>query len=194
MKKLLAAELAALLLLGGCFLPEKFTAKVTFEKDRSYTYEYVGTVAFLPALLDTAGGRGISAKTEKALPAEGAAYRSKNSDIKKLSYTGNGRFDAQIQGSKPTGSTTTILDIFVITNDQEGNQIVGVKAAAKDFAQFRDVSLKVDGRLTVKLPSNAKILRHNGNLSKGLWGWGSPSVQWTIQNSEQKPILVFATE
>ncbi|MEY2860860.1 MAG: hypothetical protein RL392_1318 [Pseudomonadota bacterium] len=83
MKKLLAAALAALtLLLVGCFVPEKFTAKVTFEKGRSYTYEYEGTVAFLPALLETAGGRGISAKTEKALLAQGAAYRSKNSDKK----------------------------------------------------------------------------------------------------------------
>jgi hypothetical protein len=70
----------------------------------------------------------------------------------------------------------------VITNDQEGNQIVGVKAAAKDFTQFRDVSLKVDGTLIAKLPSNAKILQHNGNLSKGLWGWGSPSVQWAMGN------------
>lgn len=195
MKTLLAGALAAAtLLLSGCLVPEKFAASVEFKDDLSYSYSYEGTTAFVPALMEMAQKKGISAQSEAKMRADAQKYKADHPDIKTLDYDGNGRFKTNIEGRKPPGATTQLLDTLVIGKDKQGNQAVIAKMQAKDVAPFKDLGMNIDGKLVVKLPSKAKILQTNGTTTKGLFGLGPTSVEWVVQKAEQRPQLFFTTD
>lgn len=193
MKRILAYALVAStsLLLSACFVPEKFSATVEFKDDLSYTYQFKGTTAFVPALIDLKRKVPPKPDAAKMVAAEGVKYKANHPDVKSLDYRGDARFDTLIEGSKPAGAVTEILDILVIGQDKQGNSGVGTKMQQKDVAAFKDLGMTIEGKLVVKLPSGANIVKTNGTVSKGFWPLGGTSVEWEIQKAEERPIVLL---
>lgn len=192
MRKLaFVAVLGATLMLCGCLVPEKFTASVVYDQDLGYRYEYEGTSAFVPALMEMAGNAPLPVRTEAAMRTDAAKYKANNADIRTLDYIGNARFKTVIAGQKPLGAQTEILNTLVIGHDKKGNQGVAIKLDAKDIAQFKSLQMDIQGRLVVKLPRKAEIVQTNGTVSKGFLGFGATTVEWVLPKGENRPFLLF---
>ncbi len=93
MSRTYRALLALLLvvIVEGCWIPEKFMARIVVHEDGSYTYTYDGILTFALAL--------AAAKEGKLTPKDEAAFKKEEEKIrgepgfKKVSYSGNGRYE-----------------------------------------------------------------------------------------------------
>ena len=184
----LAAMAAVALSLTGCLLPEKFEASVNFKPDGGYTYKYEGTaVHFLAAAAIKEKGS-LPAKDEDGLKRE-AEKAAKAPGVRKMAYTGNGRFDVQIDEDVKAGRQVSTLKIFNITRDKDGVFVLAVPPMKeKDRDQLRSFGIKVNGKAEVFLPANAKVLEHNATGTPGLL---SKSYSWKIGAVDDRPMIRF---
>jgi hypothetical protein len=58
----------------------------------------------------------------------------------------------------------------------------------KDKEELKQLGVKIDGTLEVRLPGNAKVLSHNATSAPGLF---SKAYQWKIGSVEDQPTLKF---
>src|ERR1035441_7759774 len=84
-----------LLALGGCWIPENFDAKITINKDGSYSFTYDGTLTFGLALAAAQQGS-LSAKDEAEFQKEAERLR-RETGFKKVDYQGKGRFKVLVE-------------------------------------------------------------------------------------------------
>ena len=184
----LVAMSAVVLSLTGCLLPEKFEASVNVKPDGGYTYKYEGTAVHLLAAAAIQDKGSLHAKDEDELKrvAEKAA---KAPGFRKMTYTGNGRFDVQIDEDVKAGRQTSTLKIFNITRDKDGVFVLAAPPTKeKDRDQLRAFGIKVNGKAEVFLPGNAKVLEHNANGTPGLL---SKSYSWKIGAVVDQPMIRF---
>lgn len=175
--------------LAGCFVPEKFTAEVNLAKDGSYSYEYSGVTAFVPAIMEmVSGGKGLDDKTEKDLKNQEQKL-AKSPDVRKVTYIGNGRYDMKISGERKSGQATNVLDAFRVFTDKDG--VINITSAVikpSDREELAKLGLKIDGKLSVTLPKNAEVLSSNATSSPSFFGlFGTYS--WKIGSLDERPNL-----
>jgi hypothetical protein len=153
MKKLKVVQfsLAFLFIIAGltaCWIPEKFNAKITVDKDGSYTFVYDGIITHAMAA---------------------AAY----ADIKTAKYIGRGRYKILY---KESGTVDTPFyffsrenQIFSICRDNDGTvEITGTKLTEKDIKQLGEIKVTFDGELEVK--TNAQVIEQNASSKPKLLG------------------------
>ncbi|GBU15549.1 hypothetical protein AwPolaro_09270 [Polaromonas sp.] len=187
----LAAAAVTVLSLTACLVPEKFETSINFKPDGSYTYKYDGTaVNFLAAAAIQKNGSlpekdeaDLKRETEKEATAPG---------VKKMTYTGEGRFNVVIEQDLKPGQQGTTLKIFTVTQGKDGVFVVAVPTIKeKDRDQLRALGIKVDGKAAVFLPSNAKVLTHNASGTPGLF---SKSYSWRIGALDDQPSIKFTLQ
>lgn len=86
--------LAFLFIIAGltaCWIPEKFNAKITVDKDGSYTFVYDGIITYAMAAAAHAEGS-FSKKDEKEFEEWITDEFQKDPDIKTAKYIGRGRY------------------------------------------------------------------------------------------------------
>lgn len=191
MKRIFASLAVAVstIALTGCLVPEKFTATVKVGNDGSYSYQYSGTTAFVPAIFElTKTGGTLSPKTEKDLQAM-TGQISKSKDVQKATYEGKGRYDVIIAGVRKPGQQMALLDAFRIYTDKDGViNISSVAVKESDKAKLAELGLRINGKLSVTLPKNAEVLSTNATSSPTLFGlFGTYS--WTIGSMEDRPVM-----
>lgn len=186
MKRLIAASFAAALLLTGCFIPEDFRATLEVKSDGHYTYHFEGVAVFGPALMTMENG--------KLPPADDAALRkqfatqSKQKSIRRMVYKGNGRVDIDAFEEHQLGQRIEGLGMVSVTQDKEG--VITVKAAApsaRDRKMLAGSGVNVRGTVTVKLPSNAKVIASNAD-SASIFG---TAYTWKVQGVDKTPQIRF---
>ncbi len=184
----LAATAIAALSLSACLVPEKFEASISFKSDGAYTYKYDGTaVHFLAVAAIKEKGR-LPEKDEAGLKRE-AENAGKTPGVKKMAYTGEGRFDVRIEQDLKPGQQVNTLKIFTITRDKDGVfAVASPSMKEKDRDQLRSLGIKVKGKAAVFLPSNAKVLEHNATGTPGLF---SKSYSWNIGAVDDQPSIKF---
>ncbi|GBU15550.1 hypothetical protein AwPolaro_09280 [Polaromonas sp.] len=183
-------------------LPEKFETSINFKPDGSYTYKYDGTAVNAFVVIEIHENGALSEKDEAELKRD-AEEAAKTPGIKKMTYTGEGRFNVVIeqdlkpgqvvieQDLKPDQPATTV-EIFTVTQGKDGVFVVAVPTIEEKVSdQLRVLGIKVDGKMNVFLPSNAKVLAHNASGTPGLL---SKSYSWHIGALSDQPSIKFTLE
>jgi hypothetical protein len=158
MKKLKVVQfsLAFLFIIAGltaCWIPEKFNAKITVDKDGSYTFVYDGIITHAMAAAAYAEGS-FSKKDEKEFEEEMTEEFQKDPDIKTAKYFYF--FSRENQ-------------IFSICRDNDGTvEITGTKLTEKDIKQLGEIKVTFDGELEVK--TNAQVIEQNASSKPKLLG------------------------
>lgn len=177
MKKLKVVQfsLAFLFIIAGltaCWIPEKFNAKITVDKDGSYTFVYDGIITHVMAAAAYAEGS-FSKKDEKEFEEEMTEEFQKDPDIKTAKYIGRGRYKILY---KESGTVDTPFyffsrenQIFSICRDNDGTvEITGTKLTEKDIKQLGEIKVTFDGELEVK--TNAQVIEQNASSKPKLLG------------------------
>lgn len=183
---ILAAAIAPVLLLTGCLVPERFSAKVDVQSDAGYTFRYSGTALHALAAAQIKQAGSLSAKDEKGLKSE-AEKLSKNADVQKATYKGEGRYELEIEATRKAGQSLQMLDIFSVRTDKDGVMtIASSEINAKGKRELEQLGITINGSLEVHVPKNAEIISHNAT-STPTFGFGSYS--WKVGRIDQRPMM-----
>lgn len=187
MKKLIVAAVGSLLLLTGCLFPEKFSSNVTFSENGSYTVDFDGTVANVFYLIDKAKGATAS-KNEEQVRQE-FEKMAKTQGVTNVKYLGDGRAAVKLAKQVTSGQETDLFGMIKIGRDRQGQYYAATPAFdANSRKMLKDLTLRVDGSLSVKLPKNAEVINHNADSTPGIF---SSSYSWKIQAVEKRPTILF---
>lgn len=184
--------LSTLLILFGCWVPENFQAKVTLNKDGSYTFVYDGTLTFAAMLFGGKNGK-LSASDEAALKKETEKI-AKEPGFKKVEYLGNARYKVLVEKSGKPGEPYYFLSkdscAFSILPQKDGTVAVsGVRPDAKSIQELSSVGVKIDGTLSVSVANGAKVLKHNAQSQPKFFGLLG-DYKWQIKSPDANPIMI----
>lgn len=189
------ALVASTALLSGCFVPEKFDAGVTFKPDGAYSYKYVGTAAFFPAVLqDKKSKEGLTKADSAKLAVEMAKY-VKSKGVGRVSDEGHGHYKIEIDAAKNPGERATVLDAMTISTDLNGvTTVSAITVKDQDKREFEKLGIKIDGKLQVVIPENAELIKSNGSESKSFFssfGSSARTYSWKLGSFADRPIIQF---
>lgn len=193
MKKTLVLCATCVGLLSGCFLPEKFSAKVEVNADQSYSFAYKGTAREIVIAADIAAKKAKDSDDKVVSYVNGKLKSYKSSPmVKSVSYQGNGVFDLELGLDKKPGESLSAFDSFKIyTKDVAGKKQMVVSSptlTAKDLKSLKELGITMDGTLNVSVPSNMVVVSHNATGTPTL-GFGSYS--WKIGGLGEGPRIVL---
>lgn len=184
----MTATIATAVSLTACLVPEKFEASIKVKPDGGYTYKYDGTAVHYLAAATIKEKGSLQEKDEAGLKRE-AEKAAKAPGVKKMAYEGEGRFDIQIDQELKAGQQINTLKIFTITRDKDGAFVItSPKMKDKDREQLKALGIKVDGKVEVFLPSNAKVLANNASSTPGMF---SKAYSWKIGAVDDQPSIRF---
>lgn len=183
---ILTSALACVILLTGCLVPERFSARVSVQPNGSYTFRYSGTAVHALAAAQIKKAGTLSEKDQSDLKSE-AEKLSKNPDVRKATYKGDGRYELELESSRKPGQPLHMLDIFSVRTEKDGVMTIASRdIKEKDKHELEQLGITVNGTLEVTLPKNAEIISHNATSTPTL-GFGSYS--WRIGRFDQRPIM-----
>jgi hypothetical protein len=187
------------LLLGGCFVPEKFSANIVIHKDGSYTYTYDGTLVFV---LAQAGKADLF--DDEAVLREIAVGLRQFERVQKAEYLGKGRYAVSIERFAARGETSYFLNkeetsyflgkeheelkLFSIEPQPDGVILIRAwRPDAKVMRQLNEIGVKIDGKidgaLTVTVESGVTVLKHNAEAEPSLFGLVG-GYKWRIKGPD----------
>ena len=181
---LTATAMAALL--AGCLIPERFTAKVDVHPDASFSYLFEGTAVDAMGMMKLRKQGMLSEKDQQGL-ADEAQQMSSEPDVKKAVYNGNARFTLEIAGQRIAGESLRLLDMFSVQTDKDGVMTIAakpLKEKEKEKSDFSQLGINVNGKLKVRLPSNAEVISQNASATPVL---GIGSYSWKIGGIGVRP-------
>lgn len=187
MKKLLITLLGAAAMLSGCYYPEKFNAELTINPDASYVMNYDGTAVNVLALLATDGKlKQLTSHDDEEL--RGAAQKmTKAPGVKVARYEGNGRFFFRLNEERKPGQPLSMFEVFYVTTAGDGTMTIATPPIKpEDKGRLSKVGLKLDGRLSVKLPKNAEVISSNATGTPGVF---SSYYTWNIGDVASRPLM-----
>ncbi|WP_046110856.1 hypothetical protein [Aquincola tertiaricarbonis] len=184
----LVPVLAASCVLTGCLVPEKFETAVRFKPDGGYTFTYDGTAVNALAAMEIKGKGSLTAKDDESLKADGEKS-AKLPGFKKVSYSGQGRYELRIDEEVPPGQQVRTFKVFYVARDKAGVYTLGAPAMKeKDREEMRSLGIKLNGTAEVSLPSNATVIEHNADRTPGLL---SKSYAWKVGAAGAQPMIKF---
>jgi hypothetical protein len=184
--------LLLLISVAGCWIPEKFTARVVINKDGSYSFTYDGILTFALALAAAKEGK-LSPKDEAAFKKEEEKIR-KEPGFKKVTYTGNGRYEVLVERERKQGEPTYFVSretkIFSVVPKQDGTiEVSGLKLTEKDLAELRKIGAKVDGYLKVSVGKGVEVVKHNASSTPKFFGLFG-DYEWHIKSPDVAPFII----
>lgn len=179
-------------LLSGCWIPEKFDAKVEVNKDGSYKFTYDGTLTFALALAAAQKGA-LSAQDEAAFKKEGDKI-SHEPGFKKVEYLGKGRYKVLVEKigkpGEPYFFMSKELKFFSILPQKDGViSIAAIHPDQKSIQELNSIGAKIDGTLTVTVANGAKVLKQNAQSEPSAFGLFG-GYKWQIKSSDETPPLI----
>lgn len=170
--------------LTSCWLPEKFDAKVSINKDGSYVFVYDGILTFALALAAASQGE-LSAKDEAELQREAEKIK-KEPGFKRAEYLGKGRykvfFEKVGRSGEPYHFLSQEIKLFSVIPQGDGSLLIsGIKLTQKDIQELKSIGAVVEGTLSVSVESGIKVVKHNAPSEPKLFGTFG-SYQWHIKS------------
>jgi hypothetical protein len=185
MRIILACVAAASL--SGCLVPEKFSASLDFRPDGSYNYKYEGTAVHALAAAALKQGHQLKKSDEEGLARE-AEKGSKIPGVK-VDYLGSGKFKLVTDQHMQLGRSGAVMCIVSATKDPSGVITVSPPTLkADDRKKLAEMGIRVDGKVEIRLPSNAKVVSHNAQDTPGLF---NKAYRWKIGSMEDQPSIKF---
>lgn len=183
--------LILIVIVEGCWIPEKFTARIVVHEDGSYTYTYDGILTFALALAAAKEGK-LTPKDEAVLKKEEEAIR-REPGFKKVSYSGNGRYDVFVERTCKAGEPTFFVSretmIFSIVPKQDGTiEISSFKLTEKDLIQLRNIGATVNGYLKVSVDKGVEVVKHNVSSTPKFFGLFG-DYEWHIKSPDAAPYI-----
>lgn len=181
------AYAALLLALAGCFVPEKFSSRVTFLTDGAFRFTYKGTAVFAMAVESLAKKGKLDEKDDEDLR-KLIPELKKDPCAKDVSYVGNGRFRLEIECEGTTEKVPGIVSTLIaIKRQPDGAISVGsLPFGDKERGVLSQIGLKIDGELRIDLPSGAQVVSENADR-KPILGLGG--YVWKLSSVTQSPVL-----
>lgn len=165
------AIIISALLLSGCFIPEDFQATLEVENDGTYTYQFEGLALYGPAISAMRNGT-LPARDNQALRSRFAETRKKPTNTHVV-YRNNGR--VQINHRERHGPAQRVDGLGMLTLTRGRDGVFTVKAAQPSSTQLKmlsDAKVHVRGKVTIKLPPNAKVIEANGEkITDSIYKW-----------------------
>jgi hypothetical protein len=179
-------------LLWGCWIPENFDAKVTVNKDGSYTFTYDGTLTFALAL-DAAKKGSLSAKDEAEL-GKGADELRREPGFKRVEYQGKGRYKVFVEKSGKPGEpfyfVSREMQFFaVLPKEKHTLTVAAIRPSKSDIQQLNSMGAKLEGTLSVDVPSGLKVTKQNADSQPMFFGLLG-SYKWIIRSPDANPEIV----
>lgn len=194
MKKtsLIACAVLASSALTGCYLPEQFNADLTFAKNGTSVFNYDGTIVAFFALGEQESKGKVSEQTDKMARNDEASFK-KESDVKSVSYIGDGRYKVSAtKNYAPLTKRTDVAGLIEMGPDASGNIVVKGKYTNDLQKIAKSAVYKLDGNISVELPGNAEVVQSNGKASFNFFGLMPTKHQWKIDKANKvTPLLVF---
>lgn len=189
-----ALLLASATVLTACLVPEKFTAQADFRIDGSYLYKFDGTVVHgMVAMAEKQSGK-LNDKERSELTRQVQEF-SKSPGVKKFKAISDSRYELsseEVLPPEPRGMMAKTTEVFVIDNREfKANKILtvtGPKLQPKDEQGFKELGIKLDGKVSVILPKGTKVLEHNASGTPGLL---SKAYTWSVTSTTDKPMIKF---
>lgn len=189
-----ALLLASATVLTACLVPEKFTAQADFRPDGSYVYKFDGTVVHgLVAMAEKQSGK-LNDKQRSDLKQQVQEF-SKAPGVKKFKAISDSRYELsseEVLPPEPRRMRAKTTEVFVIDNREfKASRILtvtGPKLQPKDDQGFKELGVKLDGKVSVILPKGAKVLEHNANGTPGMF---NKDYSWSVTSTTDKPMIRF---
>lgn len=183
----LALSVTAGLVLSGCLFPETFDARIAVRADASYTFNFNGTVAHVPAIAKTVQTAKPLSPDEDSVLRNEAAKLAKRPGVTQASYLGNGRYRIVIEDSRQAGAPMNALDMFKVWTEADGTlNIESARLDAKQMKDLKSLGLTPKGRIEVSLPKNARVIESNTTSSPWFFGLFG-GYAWNIGDLSQTP-------
>lgn len=178
-------------ILGGCWIPEQFDAKVTVAGDGSYSYSYDGVLTFALALADASRGR-LDARAESEVGM--LAPELREGGFQKAEYLGKGRFSVSYKRTVAKGQSSYFvsqdLQIFSVLPQNDGSLLIGaLRPNSQVLRDFSAIGGKIDGTLSVSVASGVKVLKHNAQSEPSFYGYLG-SYRWRIKSPDADPLIL----
>lgn len=185
--------LSIAVLLAGCWIPEKFSARVLINEDGSYSFAYDGILTLGLALEAAKDGK-LSPKDEAAFKTVGEQLQ-RDPGFKKVAYAGNGRYEVLVEQNHKAGESMRFVSkeaaIFSVVPKKDGTvEVSGFKLSEKDMKELRRIGAKVDGYLRVSVAKGAEVVKHNADSSPKLFGLFG-DYEWHIKSPDAVPFIVI---
>lgn len=183
------AAVTAAATLGGCYVPEKFTASLDFDRQGAYTYRFDGSVVDELAAIEITQSGSLSAKSEASVRRD-VAKLAKEEGVSRARYVGNGRVEVQLAGRKARrGELRLFSGVFQVATDAQGvTTIRSIELTPKAKKDLELLDIRMDGSLRVKLPSGATVLEHNASSTPSFGGLVG-AYQWRIGSVGDRPFM-----
>jgi hypothetical protein len=178
--------------LWACWIPENFDVKVNINKDGSYTFIYDGTLTFALALAAAKDGK-LSDKDEAGLQKEAGDLR-RDPGFKKVEYQGKGRYKVYVEKSGKPGEPLYFISrdmafFTILSKENHTVAVTAVRPKEKDIQQLNSIGAKMEGTLSVSVPSSLKVIKQNAESEPmffGLFG----AYKWQIRSPDANPEIV----
>ena len=192
-QRMVLISIAPLLLFTGCWWPEKFTATLDINSDKTYTFRYEGILAFAPAVAELKKSGKLAAGVENDLK-RAEKELMKEEGFKSCSYKGDGRFQVVYEKSGRVDRRVDLLGeslrIVSLTPTAEGVEVSGMSLKDSDRQQLAAIGLGLDA--TFRVVSGLKVTEHNAQGSPSLGGLVG-CYEWHLTlNDASSPKLVLS--
>lgn len=179
----------ALLFLSSCFVPEKFSASLSLDKNGSYTFMYDGILVYALARQAYVQGQ-LNAKGDAELRTLEKKLRTESPAFKQVKYLGAGRYQVlyEVKGNleKPFyffGSDNQLFSARKMKiKGQQGvfAEIKGFQVDAKGLKEFQALHIDLDGKL--KVDTDRPVVKSNATGTPHLFGLLS-GYTWEIKSA-----------
>ena len=177
MIRALAALLGAAFLLGGCFAPDAFDARLSIRPDGRVQLIYTGRLTHLPSALEATAGRSVAGAMAPL-----TAQMRRDPKIRAVEPLGDGAFQVEYVTTIRLGVGEALVfppagePWLTVRRVSETDMRIAARSFTADEARaLRTLGVGLVGSLT--LDTNADIARHNGEAD-------GPGVVWRLAGPE----------
>lgn len=181
------AGLAALLciLLGSCYLPDKFKSEIRIAKDGGFALTYYGDLVYAPLFADIKNGKLTPEQTRERI-ASVIRDLKRDSNFREITDKGNGRFgvryerQGRVEGTNLATFIRRNVRILSIEGNPDGTLTVsGTTIPAAEGQQLTAYGVSLQGE--VRVVTDAAVIEHNASSVRP---FGPYNVYiWTIENA-----------
>ncbi len=180
----LASLLAALLLVGGCYLPMNFEADLNIDKSGKFAFRYKGDIIAITLMRKISHGE---VKSED-IAEQAKIYKrdlARDSGFKKIDHVSYARFRVEFdrQGDITREKTFNFVRsntlFLAVKRRQDGDiEVHGDRPPQRLMDALIEINMDVRGIFRVW--TNATVLRHNATQSRE--DGPQPVYQWVIKS------------